>query len=232
MSTPREKEHPTTAAGCLAELMRRVDAIAKAEEHRSPGANFNFRGVDTVTNVIGPELRDLGLIVLPEVVEHGNAMLEYGAKRTLGRFVTVLVRYRFVGPDGSDLMVGPVYGEAMDSGDKAGAKAMSVAYRTMWLQTLAVPTGDRDPDHDAYEVAKPEASFTDPVVEKRLREKIEKADGLPALRECYKAVEAEFAGDKATITQETRNLLMQTIKDKVERVQGQAPAGPAGGGQG
>ncbi len=39
----------------------------------------------------------------------------------------------------------------MDSGDKATAKAMSVAYRIALIQALNAPTGDPDPDTQTYE---------------------------------------------------------------------------------
>lgn len=44
-------------------------------------------------------------------------------------------------------------GEAFDSGDKATAKAHSVAFRTAMLQTLCLPTDEKDPDVDTYERA-------------------------------------------------------------------------------
>jgi hypothetical protein len=46
-----------------------------------------------------------------------------------------------------------VCAEAIDSGDKSTAKAMSVAYRTALLQALTLPTDEKDPDHDQYEVS-------------------------------------------------------------------------------
>jgi hypothetical protein len=39
----------------------------------------------------------------------------------------------------------------MDAGDKATAKAMSVAFRTALLQSLSLPTDDVDPDAHSYE---------------------------------------------------------------------------------
>jgi hypothetical protein len=39
----------------------------------------------------------------------------------------------------------------MDSGDKATAKAMSVAFRTALLQSLSLPTDEVDPDAHSYE---------------------------------------------------------------------------------
>ena len=64
--------------------------------------------------------------------------------------VIVTVDYVFYGPAG-DQITARVLGEAFDSGDKAGAKAMSVAFRTALLQALSLPTDESDPDHASYE---------------------------------------------------------------------------------
>jgi hypothetical protein len=64
--------------------------------------------------------------------------------------VRVNVTYTFHAPDGSNVGA-TVSAESMDSGDKATAKAMSVAFRTALLQTLCLPTDDIDPDATTYE---------------------------------------------------------------------------------
>lgn len=61
----------------------------------------------------------------------------------------VTVDYTFT--DGTSSIVAQVSAESFDSGDKATTKAMSVAYRIVLLQTLTLPTDDRDPDHDIYD---------------------------------------------------------------------------------
>jgi hypothetical protein len=66
----------------------------------------------------------------------------------------VIVKYTFVGPEG-DTLTGSAPGEAMDSGDKATAKAMSVAFRTFLLQALSLPTNEPDPDAVVYSRADP-----------------------------------------------------------------------------
>jgi len=43
-------------------------------------------------------------------------------------------------------MVATVAGEALDTSDKATAKAQSVAWRVCLIQMLQIPTGDPDPD--------------------------------------------------------------------------------------
>ena len=64
--------------------------------------------------------------------------------------MVVKVTYRVYGPSG-DSIHGKVAAEAMDFGDKAIAKAMSVAYRTFLLQALTIPTDEPDPDSESYE---------------------------------------------------------------------------------
>jgi hypothetical protein len=64
--------------------------------------------------------------------------------------VKVKVTYTFIGANG-DSIKATVVGEAMDAGDKATAKAMSVAFRTALLQALSLPTDEPDPDSSSYE---------------------------------------------------------------------------------
>jgi hypothetical protein len=141
-----------TVVEALIEVMRSVSHVAKRDRNASQG--FNFRGIDAVINAVGPALRDHGVLVLPIVEEHIASTVEVGQKRTPMGHVVVRVRYRFVGPDGSQLDCVTV-GEAMDSGDKATPKAMSVAFRTALLQALALPTDEPDPDSTSYERSAP-----------------------------------------------------------------------------
>src|SRR3546814_15484780 len=68
------------------------------------------------------------------------------------REVTVTGTYRFYGPAG-DYIEAVVPGESLDSGDKGTAKAMSVAYRIVLLQSLCIPTDERDPEQASYVLA-------------------------------------------------------------------------------
>ena len=64
----------------------------------------------------------------------------------------LVVTFSVYGSEG-DPITGTVAAEAFDSGDKATAKAMSVAYRTFLLQLLCLPTDEPDPDSFTYEIA-------------------------------------------------------------------------------
>ncbi|SNR44596.1 ERF superfamily protein [Haloechinothrix alba] len=139
-----------TVQQALVAVMRDVRALEKGD--RNNYAGFNFRGIDATLNAIGPALRDHGVVVLPEILDQHGELVEVGKDRSRMRMVTVQVRYTFVGPGGDSLVTSSV-GEAMDSGDKAAPKAMSVAMRTALLQTFALPTQEKDPDEDTYEHA-------------------------------------------------------------------------------
>lgn len=143
-------------------VMRQVRAVGK-DSHNGHG-NFNFRGIDATLNAIGPAMRDHGILPLPQVMEQSAEMVEVGNNRTRTRMVTVTVRYTFAGPAG-DTVVVETPGEAMDSGDKAITKAMSVAYRTALLQTFALPTQEKDPDADSYERSPAEPATSQPPAE-------------------------------------------------------------------
>lgn len=174
----------------LAAVMADVQAVRKTDRNQQQG--FNFRGIDAVVNAVGPALRKHAVLVLPTVVEFTQGTVEVGRNRTPMGHVTVKVQYTFVGPEG-DTLAATVVGEAMDSGDKAVAKAMSVAFRTALLQSLALPTDEPDPDASSYERAAPAAQSTSKravvteqsgadqsVVDAMLRtlEVLETADGL------------------------------------------------------
>jgi hypothetical protein len=132
----------------LVDVMRTVRAVGK--DGRNEQQHFNFRGVDAVMNAVGPALRDAGIVVIPRVVHSEYGTVTVGRNGTSMGHVRVEVEYTFYGPAG-DTLVGSAVGEAMDSGDKATAKAMSVAFRTYLIQSLCLPTCDIDPDEETYE---------------------------------------------------------------------------------
>lgn len=134
----------------LTAVMAEVRGVAKREKNTAPGQNYNFRGIDAVINAVGPALRNHGVIVVPSILTYEYGSIEAGKARTPMGHARVTVNYRWYGPNG-DYIDTSAPGEAMDSGDKATAKAMSVAFRTTILQALALPTDERDPDADTYE---------------------------------------------------------------------------------
>jgi len=126
----------------LCKVMAEVQAVGKEGFNKQQG--FSFRGVDDVVNAVGPVLRRHRVLVTPTLIsaKHRDFETKNGA---LMHEAIVEVGYEFTGPAG-DKLHGSSIGESADSGDKATAKAMSVAYRTWWLQALCIPTDEPDPD--------------------------------------------------------------------------------------
>jgi len=136
----------------MSSVMGDVGAVRKNEKNAAQG--FNFRGIDSVVNAVSPALRKHGVIVFPSLVSCEQTTVEVGARNTKMGHCRVVVTYTFAAPDGSTVAA-TVAAESMDSGDKATAKAMSVAFRTALLQTLCLPTDEVDPDHDVFERSAP-----------------------------------------------------------------------------
>jgi len=131
----------------LSKCMEDAGAVRKTE--RNTHQNFNFRGIDSVVNAVSPALRKHGVVVVPCLNDCIYDTITIGSARTQMGHVRVNVTYTFFAPDGSSVAT-TVCAESMDSGDKATAKAMSVAFRTALLQTLCLPTDESDPDADTY----------------------------------------------------------------------------------
>lgn len=138
-----------TVVEALSAVMGDVQAVGKTG--RNEAQKYNFRGVDAVVNAVGPALRTHGVVVVP--IEASVIEERYTTKSgTAMKGVTATVTFRFYGPAG-DHIDAQVCGESSDSGDKAVPKAHSVAYRTMLLQALCIPTDEPDPDEDSHERA-------------------------------------------------------------------------------
>lgn len=144
-----------TIQASLAKVMHDVREVAKKD--RNTAQNFSFRGIDAVVNAVAPALRAHNVVVMPHVEEYNfNNMTTSGGKSAM--HVTLKVRYRFTGQEG-DFLDSVVMGEAIDYGDKAVSKAMSVAFRTVLLQALVLPTDDVDPDAQSYERSNARQSY-------------------------------------------------------------------------
>jgi hypothetical protein len=142
---------PPTVVQALSAVMADVREVRKDQRNTAPGqGGYAFRGIDAVMNAVGPALRVHGVVVMPRVISCEQSSIEVGQNRTRMGHVRVEVEYTAHGPAG-DTLAGTVVAEAMDSGDKATSKAMSVAYRTFLIQALTLPTDDPDPESFTYE---------------------------------------------------------------------------------
>ncbi len=147
-----ERPAPRNVVEAIIEVMRLVKAVGKDGRNESQG--FNFRGIDGVLNAVGPAMRDVGLLCFPHCRELTASEVTVGQRNTKMSHQLLDITYRFTYSDADGEITNLdvlVHGESMDSGDKSVSKAYSVAYRTALIQTLSLPTTERDPDMDTYQ---------------------------------------------------------------------------------
>lgn len=138
--------------GVMADLAK----VGIAKDRTNTTQNFKYRGVDQVMNELALLLPKHHLLILPRVTKYSCVERTSGSGKPL--FYTVLeVEYDFVSPeDGSVHKVGPMVGEAMDSGDKSANKAMAIAYKYVCFQAFCIPTeATTDPDAEVHDVLTP-----------------------------------------------------------------------------
>lgn len=126
--------------------------IKKESENKQQG--FMFRSIDAVYNALAPALVKHGLLILPRMINR-TATERVTQRGGVLIYVTVKAEFDFISTkDGSKHTV-VTYGEAMDSGDKATNKAMSIAYKYAAFQAFCIPTEETaiDADAEVHDVA-------------------------------------------------------------------------------
>lgn len=133
------------AISAVAREMAEV-GISKDRENRQQG--FAFRGIDQVYNALAPMLAKHGLVILPRITER-TVTERVTQKGGVLFYVVVKAEFDFVATEDGSKHTVVTYGEAMDSGDKATNKAMSIAYKYAAFQTFCIPTEQTAIDADA-----------------------------------------------------------------------------------
>ena len=126
--------------------------IGISKDRKNQQQGYAFRGIDDVYGSIAPLLAKEGLVILPHYTER-TCVERTTAKGGVIFYAVVKGTFELVdSADGSSTTC-ELYGEAMDSADKATNKAMSAAYKYMCLQTFCIPTeGDNDADATTHTV--------------------------------------------------------------------------------
>jgi hypothetical protein len=154
------------------------EGISKDRQNQQQG--YKFRGIDDCLNALSGLLPLHGLVIIPTVLERDVVERQTKTGGTLF-YVTVKVRFSFVSTSDGSRHDATIYGEAMDSADKATNKAMSAAYKYAVLLTFCIPTeGDNDADAKTHEVVPLGKSFAEkfPEQAKKIQEKLTQGDGL------------------------------------------------------
>jgi hypothetical protein len=120
------------------------EGISKDRKNQQQG--YSFRGIDDCYAAVGPHLAAQKLCIIPRYVT--RSVIEHESKSGNALFyVTVEGEFDFVSAVDGSRHTARMFGEAMDSADKATNKAASAAFKYLLLQTFCIPTeGDNDAD--------------------------------------------------------------------------------------
>ena len=137
----------------ISAILGEMAATGIGKDSKNKNQGWQFRGIDAVYNALAPLLAKHDLLILPRI---SNRTVCEKLTKNGGTvfYVTVDAEFDFVSSkDGSKHTVKTI-GEAMDSGDKATNKAMSIALKYAAFQTFFIPTEVTlsDADKEAYEI--------------------------------------------------------------------------------
>ena len=130
-------------------VMADIDAIGKNQVNQAQ--KFKFRGIDDVYNSLHAILAKHQIFTVPTVLDStfSEETAKSGSKCTRA---ILKMKYTIYAIDGS-CVEGIVTGEALDYGDKAANKAMAIAHKYFLTQTFIIPTEDKDPDSEVFELS-------------------------------------------------------------------------------
>lgn len=157
-------------------IMKDVQRLQKDDQVQYKTTSYKALSEEKVTTTMRKKLEEYGIVVFP---------VEQKCSRD-GQITHVDVKYRMVNVENPEDYIEIVSsGDGADTQDKGSGKAMTYAYKYMWLRTFAIPTGE-DPDKIAS------SQLDDEQEQKRQSEKKnstkEAAERLAARAQCQKAV--------------------------------------------
>lgn len=155
------------------------NGIGKNRKNESQG--FKFRGIDDVMNRMAQHLVEANIVIVPRVTSR-EVQERVNSRGNPLFYVTVQVDFSILSTIDGSAIVCSVPGEAMDSGDKATNKALSIAYKYMAFQLFAIPI-DEDPDATTHQLAPKKEKTLTPDEQQVVRNLCDQA-GFPVERIC------------------------------------------------
>lgn len=120
----------------IMDIMKNVQYLAKDDHVEFGNTKYKALSEEKVTSIMRKELIGHGLMVYP---------ISQSANR-VGNITHVDVVYRMVNVDNPEEYIEIAScGDGADTQDKGSGKAMTYAFKYMWLRTFSLPTGE-DPD--------------------------------------------------------------------------------------
>lgn len=120
----------------MSAIMQDVQYLTKDDQVKFGTASYKALSEEKVTGIMRAELIKHKLVIYP---------IQQSASR-IGQITHVDVMYRLVNVENPEEYIDIAScGDGADSQDKGSGKAMTYAFKYMWLRAFALPTGE-DPD--------------------------------------------------------------------------------------
>ena len=132
-------------AAKLLEVMKACGGYVQ-KEARNNEQKYNYVPEGAVLRKVQPTLVEQGLVALPafSILSEKDKPTRNGA---IWQLVTVECKLNIIDTESKESLTVVSLGSGTDSGDKAVAKAQTMAFKYAWLKALNLETGD-DPEKD------------------------------------------------------------------------------------
>ena len=165
--------------GAMIGILRDCDGIAKGKINQQQG--FKFRGIDDCYNELHVVFAKHGVYC---TVDAGDDRTEERETKSGTRLIYRVIKYRFTfwADDGSSV-ASLIVCEAMDSGDKAANKALSIGHKYALLTSFLIPVDViEDADASTPPASKPTAKPAPAPAPTPASSTAKQSDPLPPLR--------------------------------------------------
>jgi len=138
------------------QVMGKLSKTGLAKDNKNQFQGFNYRGIDDLYNILSPILVEFGLVIMPVRIENKNIRIGTDSKGKQSENISAEIVYKFMHIHNEQSIEAVICTESTDNGDKAAFQMMSMAYKYMAIQSLAIPiVGNEDGDSKSPEVPKP-----------------------------------------------------------------------------
>ena len=139
-------------------IMQMIEPIRKEKINQQQ--KFKYRGIDDVMNALHNAFAENGVFIMSEILERSEVERKSAGGGNLF-YVTSKICFTFIAIDGSSVS-SIICATAMDSGDKADNKVLSIGMKYALLQAFLIPTEEMiDPDAESHQT-EPKATETKP----------------------------------------------------------------------
>ena len=146
--------HEFIGKGVLTSINQIQAEIAKqgiGRKRDNRDQNYKYRSIDDIYNLICSLYAEYGLICIPKTTQSNYST--YTTKSgSVMHCMNVVIDYHFVALSDGSSFTATMSGTASDNGDKAMAKACSIAHKNMLTQLFNIPTmGSEQQSNQNYE---------------------------------------------------------------------------------